>query len=150
MTTFTSIKCWIGAALGLMVTTGVCGAEQTQFGLVDFEPIALKDGAGAKLEQAILTHQDKAYEIRMNGLGVGGAIGVTVTVTGEVHGLTDIMDLEGVYVTELTGPAATNVSSDDLWLQNNRGVQIRLYTDDPDVAIAPGGDEVTVLFGWTE
>ena len=150
MMTLTSMKRWTGAAVALMLSTGAYGVGQAQFGLVDFEPIALKDGAGVKLEQAILTHQGKAYEIRMNGLGVGGAIGVTVTVTGEVHGLTDIMDLEGVYVTELTGPAATDVSSDDLWLQNDRGVQIRLYTDDPDVVIAPGGDKVTVMFGWTE
>ncbi len=148
MMTLTSRKFWIGAALTLTVTIGAYGAEQAPFGLVDFEPVALKDGAGAKLDQAIVTYQDKAYEIRLNGLGVGGAIGVTVTVIGEVHGMTDIMDLEGVYVPELSGPGATDVSSDDLWLGNDHGVQIRLYTDDPDVVIAPGSDEVNLLFGW--
>jgi hypothetical protein len=81
-------------------------------------------------------------------LGIGGATAVTVTVTGDVHGLTDLMDLEGIYVTALADPRVTDVSTDDLWIQNDRGVRIRLRTDHPDVAIAPGADEVSLLFGW--
>lgn len=60
------------------------------------------------------------------------------------------MDLEDIYVTAPADPSETDVSSDDLWIQSDRGVRIRLRTDNPNVAIAPGGDEVTLLFGWGE
>jgi hypothetical protein len=54
------------------------------------------------------------------------------------------------FVTALADPSETDVSIDDLWIQSDRGVTMRLRTDNPNVAIAPRGDEVTVLFGWEE
>ena len=43
--------------------------------MIDFSPLFLKDSAGAKLEKAVFTYQGQAYEINLNGLGVGGASG---------------------------------------------------------------------------
>ena len=148
MTILTSIKHWTGAALALLIAANASGGSQITVGQLAFEPIPLKEAAGAKLERAILTYGDETYEVKVNGLGIGGATAVTVTVTGDVHGLTDLMDLEGIYVTALADPWVTDVSSDDLWIESDRGVRIRLRTDNPDVAIAPGGDEVRLLFGW--
>ncbi|EGV17689.1 hypothetical protein [Thiocapsa marina] len=150
MMTFTSKKQWTGAALALLITGSALGAPPVSVGQLEFEPIRLADAAGAKLERAILTYMDDAYEVRVNGLGIGGAAGVTVSVTGEVSGLKKLMDLEDIFVTSLADPSETDVSSDDLWIQSDRGVTIRLRTDNPNVGIAPGSDEVTVLFGWGE
>jgi hypothetical protein len=148
MMTFKSINQWTGAALALLIAAGASGASPSAVGQLAFEPIHIKEASGAKLERAILTYGDEAYEVRVNGLGIGGAAGVTVTVTGDVHGLTDLMDLEGIFVTALADPSETDVSTDDLWMESDRGVRIRLRTDNPDVAIAPGGDEVSLRFGW--
>lgn len=150
MITFKSITQWTGAALALLIAATASGASQSGVGQLAFEPIRLKEASGAKLERAILTYGDEAYEVRLNGLGIGGAAGVTVTVTGEVRGLSNLMDLEDIYVTALADPSETDASSDDLWIQSDRGVRIRLRTDNPNVAIAPGGDEVKLLFGWGE
>ncbi|MFB1488647.1 MULTISPECIES: hypothetical protein [unclassified Thiocapsa] len=148
MTTLKSITHWTGAALALLIATGASGASPNTVGRLAFEPVHLNEAAGAKLERGILTYGDDAYEVRVNGLGIGGAAGVTVTVTGDVQGLTDLMDLEDVYVTALADPSETDVSTDDLLLQSVRGVRIRLRTDNQDVGIAPGGEEVRLLFGW--
>jgi hypothetical protein len=150
MFTLKSITQLTGAALALLIAATASGASQIAVGKLAFEPVRLKEASGAKLERAILTYGDEAYEVRLNGLGIGGAAGVTVTVTGAVRGLTNLMDLEDIYVTALADPSETDVSSDDLWIQSDRGVRIRLRTDNPNVAIAPGGDEVRLLFGWGE
>jgi hypothetical protein len=141
---------WTGAALALLIAATASGASQIAVGQLALEPIGLKEASGAKLERAILNDGDEAYEVRVNGLGIGGAAGVTVTVTAEVRGLTNLMDLEDIDVTALADPSETDVSSDDLWIQSDRGVRIRLRTDNPNVAIAPGGEEVRLLFGWGE
>lgn len=132
-------------AAALLLGSGALNAAQTLAGVIDFSPLFLKDSAGAKLEKAVFTYQGQAYEINLNGLGVGGASGIEVKVTGEVYGLASMTDLEDTFVTDL-GQAQGEISSEDLWLYSPRGVSIRLQIDNPEAAIAPGGDAVTVAF----
>ncbi len=73
-----------------------------------------------------------------------------VTVTGEVYRLNNVADLEGAFVTGLADDLAPAASSEELWLYSERGVNIRFQIDDPEVAIAPGGDALTVRFGSGE
>ena len=139
-----------GAALALLISAGASSAPPSTVGLIAFSPLTLADGGGAPLGQAILTYQDQSYDVLLNGLGVGGAKGVQVTVTGEVYGLNNVTDLEGVYVTELADAPPTEVSSADLWLYSAGGASIHLHTDNPQVTIASGSDTVMVQFGQTQ
>jgi hypothetical protein len=132
-------------AATLLLGSGALNAAQTLSGVIAFAPLYLKDSAGAKLEKAVLTYQNQAYEINLNGLGAGGASGIEVKVTGEVYGLANVTDLEDTFETDL-GQAQGEVSSEDLWLYSARGVSIRLQIDNPEAAIAQGGDAVTVAF----
>jgi hypothetical protein len=133
-------------AATLLLGSGALNAAQTLAGVIAFAPLFLKDSAGAKLEKAVFTYQGQAYQINLNGLGVGGASGIEVKVTGEVYGLVSVTDLEDTFVTDLGQDAQEEASSEDLWLYSARGVGIRLQIDNPDAAIAPGGDAVTVAF----
>jgi hypothetical protein len=141
-----SITRLTGAALALLIGTGVYAAPPVA-GLLAFAPVQLKDSGGGPLEQGVLTYQGKGYDVQLNGIGVGGAKGVKANVTGEVYGLNQVTDLEGPFVTELADAPPTEVSSDDLWLYSERGVSIRLHTDNPQITIASGSDIVMVQFG---
>ncbi|QVL50932.1 MAG: hypothetical protein KFB96_11320 [Thiocapsa sp.] len=139
------------ASLALLMSSGVAGAAPpATVGLIAFSPVTIPDSGGAALEQAVLTLGETSYEVTFSGLGVGGAKGVAVTVTGEVYGLSNPNALEGVYVTELASAPPTEVSSDDLWLDSARGVSLLLHTDTSAAAIAAGSDTVLVQFGWAE
>ncbi len=140
---------WAGVGLALLIATGA-HAVPPPAGVIDFTPVRLSTPEGAKLDNAILSYQGKAYEVRMNGVGVGGVVGVDVTVSGEVYGLNDLADIEGVFVTEPVDGEVAEGSGSDLWLYSERGVSLRLQTDNESVGIAPGGDAVSVLFGRSE
>jgi len=144
-----SISRLTGAALALLIGTGVYAAPPVA-GLLAFAPVQLKDNGGGPLEQGVLTYQGQGYDVQLNGIGVGGAKGVKANVTGEVYGLNQVTDLEGPFVTELADAPPNEVSSDDLWLYSERGVRIRLHTDNPQITIASGGDIVMVQFGTGE
>ena len=139
-----------GAALAVLIGGGANAASPAPTGLIAFAPLQLQDGGGAPLGQAILTYQNRNYDVTIDGLGVGGAKGVKVSVAGEVYGLNNVADLEGDYVSELAEAPATDVSSDDLWLYSQRGVSLHLHTDTSAATIATGGDKVLVQFGSSE
>ncbi|WP_295433260.1 hypothetical protein [uncultured Thiodictyon sp.] len=136
-----------GAVLALLLGAGAARAAAAETALIAFAPLTLADGGGAPLGQAILSYQGQTYEVLLNGLGVGGAKGVKASVTGEVLGLTDVADLEGPFVSELADAPTAEVSSNDLWLNSERGVSIHLHTDQAGVSIASGSDTVMVQFG---
>ncbi|HNW78366.1 MAG TPA: hypothetical protein PKH28_05590 [Candidatus Competibacteraceae bacterium] len=139
-----------GAAVALLISSGVWAATPTPDGIMTFTPLNLTTGSGAKLEKAVITYQGKMYDMRINGLGVGGAMVSGVKVTAEVYGLKTLSALEDTYVVDLadsTESAQDEISSDDLWLYGTHGVRIRMYTSTPGITIAAGGDEVAVLLG---
>jgi hypothetical protein len=137
----------IGATLALLVSGGAFSATSAPIGQMAFPAILLTDSGGAPLSQAVLTAAGQPYDVTVNGLGVGGAKGLKVTVTGEVYGLNNLTDLEGAFVTELADAPPTVVSSDDLWLYSESGVSICLHTGNPAITLASGSDTVMVQFG---
>jgi hypothetical protein len=144
-------KRFTGAAIALQLSSSAFSApQQAPAGGLAFTPIPLTDGAGAPLEQAVLTYQGQNYAVSFSGLGLGGAVGVTVTVTGAVYGVSQLADLEGDFVSELAAETTADASLPDLWLYKDGGVSIHLQTDSPDVALATGGDAVTVHVGGEE
>ena len=145
-----TIKQVTSAALALLISGVAISAASPPTSLIAFAPLQLQDSGGAPLGQAILTYQNQNYEVTLNGLGVGGAKGIKVTVAGEVYGLSKVADLEGDYVSELSAAPATEVSNDTLWLYSERGVSLHLHTDTSAATIATGGDKVLVQFGSAE
>ncbi|MFZ1538747.1 MAG: hypothetical protein WAT23_15350 [Chromatiaceae bacterium] len=138
------------AAFGLLLSRGVQAQTVTPSAFISFSPLTIRDGGGASLQRATIAYQDQSYQVMVNGLGVGGAKGTLVKVTGEVYGLNDAADLEGDFVSELADAPPREVSTDDLWLDSVRGVSLRLYTDNRAITLASGSDTVIVKFGWED
>lgn len=136
---------WLtGLALALLMSGAARAGNLPPSGELGFAPVALSESAGAPVEKATLKFQGKDHRLKFSGLGMGGSEGVTVTLHGEIYGLANLADLDGNFTTDLTGAPVGEASLGDLWLYNDRGVSIRLHTDNPEVALAPGADAVTV------
>ncbi len=129
----------------LLISSGASSAPPAKpDAVIHFSPLDLTDDGGAKVKQAVFTYQGQAYEVKLHGLGVGGAKGKGVKVTGEVYGLKNVTDLEDIYVTDLSQDTRGTVSSETLSLYSRRGVSIHLQTNNPQLSLAAGGDAVTV------
>ena len=80
------------------------------------------------------------YPFTINGLGVGG-LGVSkLEATGDVYQLARISDLDGVYGQVRVGWALANQGNGRLWLQNDKGVVLRLRTKRQGLMLAIGAD----------
>jgi len=133
-----------GLVLALIMSGAAVSATLPPSGELGFAPVALLESAGAPVEKGILKFQGQEHRLKFSGLGMGGSEGLTVTLHGEIHGLVNLSDLEGNFTTDLTGAPVGEASLGDLWLYNDHGVSIRLHTDNPEVALAPGADTVTI------
>ncbi len=138
----------LSAALALLISVSV--QAQTTSAFIAFNPVKINDNGGAALQRATLSYQDQTYQVSITGLGVGGPKGTTVTVSGEVYDLPTVEDLPGILVSELADAPPKEVSTDDLWLYSERGLSLRLHTDNSAVKLASGSDFILVQLGWDD
>ena len=80
----------------------------------------------------------------INGLGVGGIGASKLSATGEVYQLARVSDLEGIYGQVRLGWALANRGDGRLWLQNDKGVVLRLKTKRQGLMLATGADAVRI------
>lgn len=120
---------------------------QTLTATIEFPAIDVLEDAGAKVKTATLKFQNKSYPITFDGLSVGGAKGVQVTLSADVYNLNTLNELPNNYVNELTQDNSNLASSDSLWLYSNKGISINLHTNNPQLSLASGGESVSIMFG---
>lgn len=102
-------------------------------------------GSGAAGGGAV-TWRGRSYPITVGGLGVGG-IGVSkLTASGSVYGLKNLDDLAGVYAQVRAGWALGDHGKGRLWLQNAKGVTLRLVARRQGLQLALGADGVIIGF----
>ena len=136
---------WLaGLALALLMSGPALSGTLPPSGELGFLKARLTEDGGVPVEKGTLKFQGQEHRLKFSGLGMGGSEGVTVTLRGEIYGLANLSDLDGNFTTDLTGAPVGEVSLGDLWLYNDRGVSIRLHTDNPEVTLAPGADAVTI------
>jgi hypothetical protein len=91
-----------------------------------------------------LHFKGRNYPFTINGLGVGG-LGVSkLEATGEVYRLDRISDLDGVYGQVRVGWALADQGTGRLWLENDKGVVLRLRTRRQGLMLAVGADAVRI------
>lgn len=115
-----------------------------------FSPIDVTEAGGTKIKNGIFNYQGQQLAVRLDGLSVGGALGNGISVTGRVEGMQQLGDLEGTYHVQLQQEPGDGASSQRLWLISDRGVRIELGVDNPDFAIAAGGDDASVSLAQGE
>ncbi|MFM8441942.1 MAG: hypothetical protein ACKN9W_01205 [Methylococcus sp.] len=136
---------WLtGLTLALLMSGAALSGTLPPSGELGFAPARLTEDGGVPVQKGALKFQGQEHRLKFSGLGMGGSEGLTVNLHGEIYGLANLADLEGNFTTDLTGAPVGEASLGDLWLYNDRGVSIRLHTDNPEVTLAPGADAVTV------
>ncbi len=91
-----------------------------------------------------LFYRGRSYPFTINGLGVGGIGASKVKATGDVYQLTRVSDLAGVYGQVRLGWALADQGHGRLWLQNDKGVVLRLRTEREGLMLAAGADAVRI------
>lgn len=91
-----------------------------------------------------LHFRGRSYPFTINGLGLGG-VGVSkLRATGEVFQLTRAHDLNGIYGQVRIGWALASKGDGRLWLQNDKGVVLRLHSKRRGLMLAGGADAVRI------
>ncbi|HWA46764.1 MAG TPA: hypothetical protein VG742_00750 [Dongiaceae bacterium] len=133
--------------IGMVVTAPVLADQYVQSGTVRIEQVQIAFIGSGNLGGGILNYGGHQYDIEVGGLGVGG-IGVSrMVATGIVYNLHDVRDFAGAYVQARYGLALGDLSSGELFLQNTKGVALRLKAERTGLALSLGGDAVYIGFG---
>ncbi|MBV8455135.1 MAG: hypothetical protein JO122_00790 [Acetobacteraceae bacterium] len=91
-----------------------------------------------------LTFNGVSYPFTLVGAVVGPGGAERVTASGEVYKLADVQDFGGRY-TQFSGSAGlSRGGAGELWLENNAGVIMHLYSQTQGVLLSLGKEEVVI------
>jgi len=142
-----------GVALATALGLGGCSAlnaptAQSIQGLTPSGNVTLTETfvGGVGGGNGTLTFNGQNYPFQLIGsvMGPGGAD--RITASGEVYKLSNVNDFAGRY-TQGSGPAGLSQSGQgQLWLQNNAGVIMHLYSTSSGVLLSIGKEEIIIRF----
>lgn len=114
--------------------SGTIEIDQTQMALL----------ISGSLGGGVLHYKGESYDFKIGGLGIGG-VGISqIKAKGEVYSLDDLADFPGVYGQVSTGWAAGATKSGGMWLQNPKGVTLRLDTERDGLILTAGAEGVLI------
>ena len=131
------------ALVGAWATTAPA-ADASRDATVVIEQYQVAFWGSGNLGGGTLTFEGRKYPFKIGGLGVGGFGVSKITATGEVSGLQKVEDFEGAYVQGRYGIAAADVSAGELFLENDKGVSMRLQARREGLALSLGGDAIFI------
>jgi hypothetical protein len=91
-----------------------------------------------------LRYGGQSYPITVGGLGVGGFGASELKASGDVYGLKRLEDFPGAYIQLRRGWALGDQGRGMLWLQNDKGVTMRLKTQRKGLQLSLGADGVII------
>ena len=92
----------------------------------------------------VLNFKGKNYRFRIGGLGFGGIGIAKLSARGEVYDLKKASDFFGAYGAARIGWAVGDVSSGQMWLKNQHGVVLHLWTDRKGLMLSMGADVIDI------
>jgi hypothetical protein len=135
---------------GVMLTALQASAQTSHAprpsGRVSVDQAQLAVIGSAAVGGGTLYFRGRSYPFTINGLGIGGIGASKIKATGEVYQLARVSDLEGVYGQVRLGWALADQGNGRLWLQNEKGVVLRLRTKRQGLMLAAGADAVRIQF----
>jgi hypothetical protein len=142
------IRCAAIAAalsLGACSTLNVPTAQSIQ-GLSPSGTVTLTEtfvgGAGAGKGTLIFNGQSYPFELIGSVIGPGGAD--RITASGEVYKLSNVNDFGGRYTQGSGSAGLSQGGQGQLWLQNNAGVIMHLYSTSTGVLLSIGKEEIII------
>jgi len=113
-------------------------------GRVSIDQTQLAFIGSAAVGGGTLVFRGRSYPFTINGLGIGGIGASKIKATGEVYQLARVSDLAGLYGQVRLGWALADQGNGRLWLQNDKGVVLRLRTKRKGLMLAAGADAVRI------
>jgi hypothetical protein len=120
--------------------------EQSIEGLTPSGSITLNEtfAAGYGGGSGTLSFNGGSYPFKLVGAVVGPGGAEKVTASGEVYKLSNLADFGGRY-TQYSGKAGlSSGGAGQLWLQNNAGVIMHLYSQTQGVLLSLGKEEIVI------
>jgi len=101
--------------------------------------------ASAGEGSGVLTFEGRSYPFKLIGsiLGPGGA--VRINAEGNVYKLSRVSDFAGRYNQSSGGAGLAQGGAGELWLQNQNGVIMHLYSRTSGMMLSLGREEIVVL-----
>src|SRR5919106_469640 len=130
--------------LGLTAAAKAQEAPKDSSGTIEIDQTQMALLVSGSLGGGVLHYQGRSYDFRIGGLGIGG-IGISeIKAKGEVYSLADLADFPGVYGQVSAGYAAGATKSGTMWLQNPKGVTLRLDTERDGLILTAGAEGVVI------
>jgi hypothetical protein len=133
------------ASLAMMFLGAAASAdEKIPSGTVEIDEVEVAFLLSGNLGGGKLEYKGKAYRFQIGGLGVGGIGASSIDANGEVYNLKNAADFGGAYGEARTGAVVGDKSTGDLWLENPKGVVLRLKAKRDGVMLTLGADAIVV------
>jgi hypothetical protein len=130
--------------LGLAPAAEAQEAPKNPSGTIEIDQTQMALLVSGSLGGGVLHYQGQSYDFKIGGLGIGG-IGISeIKAKGEVFSLDNLEDFPGVYGQVSTGWAAGATKSGGMWLQNPKGVTLRLDTERDGLILTAGAEGVLI------
>ena len=134
--------CWLTAGFALAQER----PQGAPSGSVSFKQIQVAYIGSGSAGEGTLKFGGRDYPITVGGLGIGG-LGVSeLKASGAVYGLKQREDFAGAYVQLRKGWALGDQGKGTLWLQNDKGVTMKLKVQRRGLQLSLGADGVIISF----
>jgi hypothetical protein len=110
----------------LAVANAVVAEEKKPSGTVTIDETQIMWVVGGDIGGGTLQYQGESYGFQIGGLKLGGFGVHQVKLKGDVWDLYDVGDFPGLYAAAEVGYTADDAGEGDIWLQNDKGVKLRL------------------------
>ena len=125
----------------------VGAADEKPTATLTFEQIEVSFIGSAKTGGGKLMFNGKTYPFKMGGLGVGGIGATFISGKGQVYRLKKLSDFQGVYGGLRAGiTVADQGLKGGIWMENTKGVVLRLEPKRKGLALTLGADGVAIEF----
>jgi len=117
------------ALVPLLIFGNVTAAgEKKPSGTVTIDETQIMWIVGGDVGGGTLNFKGQSYAFKMGGLKLGGFGVHQVKLIGDVWDLYDVGDFPGLYAAAEVGYTAEESGEGDVWLQNDKGVKLRLIS----------------------
>jgi hypothetical protein len=146
------LKAWfvaMAALTMLALPNGSAFAQSSDLkvsGTVTIDQVQVAFIFSGNLGSGKLHYQGKTYEFDIGGLGVGGFGVSKIEATGTIYNLSKLTDFAGVYGQARTGIVVADMSAGTLWLENRKGVYMKLKAKREGIALSLGVDGIYIAF----
>jgi len=138
------------AVLGAMAVSGTAAdasaSDLKKSATVNIEQYQVAFIGSGNLGGGTLTYKGKTHKFTIGGLGIGGFGVSKVTAHGEVYNMMELSDFEGAYGQARTGYALDDEGGGTLWLENQKGVYMKLASKRQGLALSLGADAIYIDF----